>query len=176
VIPSVACAMESVSLSPMQEVQRSKNEFEAQLNSPGIKSPFEFFIHCHHIEIYVRFQCFESLDLSLLPKYKELQIDGYSALGAGIIAKYRDTCLEWKKHLIFQLIAWGFTLTEKDKTLVALHLHDVISTEQKQMMISLLHDHQESGLAMVPHDVRRYIVDYMVDLYKAESWLFSLFQ
>lgn len=191
-------------LTPFQEAQESKNKFEAQLQLkwswdgmlqvtkgsftlPKVKSnPIEFLKYCYHQKRHYVDKTFPvglsnlDQDVSLLNTCKNTCIDGYSALGAAILAE--DTLVilnkntmetQYKPYFIFKLLQKGFRFTEKDKILVALHLHDVISAEQKQMMISLLCEPQEGNLALLPHDVRKYIVNYIVHLHKKSDWLCS---
>jgi hypothetical protein len=187
-----------ISLSPIQEAQRSKSNFEKELVPGGSFtitilrdgqtidfSPDAFFKYCYNQNMHdsCDFWVVKIDDLddtyidnfngSLLDNYKEARIDGYSALGAAILAE--DVCIEYKRNLIQRLLEKGFTLTEKDKMLLALELYDTIPAEQEQMMILLLHNHQEDSFGL-PHDVRKYIVDYVVRLYKEKSWLYALFQ
>jgi hypothetical protein len=185
----------NVSLSPMQEIQESKNNFVNQLQismlsaeywSPVISglflqrpiqaNPVEFLKYCYYFKAGHYVNNFFSIDLShldqdvsLLNMCKNTCIDGYSALGAALLAE--GMYIEYKKCFINELLRRNFTFTEKDITLIALHLHDVIPAEQKQMIISLLHGHQESDLAMFPHDIKRCIVDYIVHLHKKSDWL-----
>jgi len=236
--PFVACAMEndsssffaswysylpewltssSVSLSPMQQVQVDKNEFEEllyvstgsyqlliyrcselqrlSLNSLINDNPVEFLLYCYNQAMHGNLVSnFAIIDDSLLNTCKKVRLNGYSALGAAIIAthgyvrqdKY-DTAedgsivlneyfIKVKPYFIQALMQDGFTLTEKDRTLVALELYDAIPAEHKQTMILLLNDKQESYFSVLPHDVRRLIVSAMVRSFKKEHWLCVLLQ
>ncbi len=153
-------------------------------------TPVCFLHYCFaYYRIYrVEDRCMELSDLdqdaSLLNACKEARIDGYSALGAAIMFKSSllsngvwyvlltemDASIEDKFNLTQDLPQKGFTLTEKDKTLLALELYDSIPAEHEQMMVVLLQDQQKGNLAMLSHDVRRYIVEYAVRLYKEKAW------
>ncbi len=189
----------SESTTPLQDLQASKSEFEVRLKlgwslqdwmsiTLGSFSrraihdnPTEFLRYCYNLKLHNDPIGFELSDLdkdaSLLNKCKEVQIDGYSALGVAIIAKDASVIVNKcilvsiKPRFILQLLNKGFTLSEKDRTLVALEFFDNISAEQKKTMISLLNDKQEDNFSVLPHDVRRLIVDYMVSLFKKEHWL-----
>lgn len=179
----------AVPLSPMQKVQVDKSEFEYQLQigwhlrtliplvsgyfrdrvkiNPAV-FPRYCYIQKFHRELDA---CFKLSDLDqdaiLLNECKEARINGYSALGAAILAK--DVDIEYKKDFINQLMDKGFTFTENDKALIALELYNAIPAEEKQMMLFLLHDHQEGGLTLLPHEVKRYIVDCALCLYKEKE-------
>lgn len=219
--PFIACAMESDSssffsswnisswsgsnkvLTPLQEVQKSKSEFEAQLQlewsfktmlprtnrlfSPSsIKSnPVEFLKFCYHQKLYEELMgvCIDlsdlNQDISLLNACKEARIDGYSALGAAIIAEpafsFMDNTTEIKPAFVLSLVEIGFEFTEKDKTLMALTLYKSIPKKQQKTMIFLLQNHRdEEGYFSMPLDVRKYIVQYIMRLFKTEVWLCSL--
>lgn len=191
-------------LSPMQELQIKKSRFEAQLRSSGDQlgvvlrfdmqtKPIVFLRYCYrffnhdrtndyyHDEIAIDVdgvgarnpRCWISdLDGLLLNKCKEAQIDGYSILGTAIIAK--TPTIESKRNYIQKLIKKGFVLTEKDKELVALKLYEAIPADQKETMIFLLQNHQKDNFVLLPHEVRRCIVDYIVRLYQEKEWLYSL--
>lgn len=181
-----------VPLSPMQEIQISKNKFEEELvpdesftvttfsNGHAIHfSPHGFFKDCYWLQLIeddLDDTYIESFKGSLLDMYKKTQIDGYSALGAVIISKKGS--LLHRQELIERLLNKGFTLTEKDKTLAPLALYNQIQDLYTEAMILLLqdhlHDHQKDSLAVLPHEVIRLIVGYMVYLHKAENLCYLL--
>lgn len=102
--------------------------------------------------------------VDLLNRCKEARIDGYSALGAAIIAKsvrLKDRCT-----FVRRLMQYGFEMTEEDRVLSALELYDAISTEHKEKMVLFLCDHKESGLSMLPHDIMKHIVHCAVQVFK----------
>lgn len=151
------------------------------------RHPVEFLKYCYHQNrheenygiFFINLSDFNQ-DASLLNACKNACIHGYSALGAALIAEDAPSLLNrilktsYKQDFILRLLEKGFQFTEKDKKLVALHLHDVISAGQKQMMISLLCEPQKGNLVLLPHDVRGCIVDYIVHLHKKSDWLCAL--
>lgn len=182
----VSCSV----LSPMQKLQEDKSKFEARLHivkcsfaellprSIENENPNEFFRYCYHQNLHNEFEFgtadVEDLRGSWFEACKKAQINGYSAVGAAIIAK--DVFVEYKRSFIQKLMNKGFQLTEEDRKLVVFELYDAIPAEQKKFMISLLQDHKEGNLALLPYDVRKYIVDYIVHLYRDKEWLYSLLQ
>lgn len=173
-------------LSPMQAMQKNKNNFEDRLMSDGAFvvtevlngrvihfSPDAFF-QCCYKENFCGFSWVADAfdDASLLGRYKEWRIDGYSALGAAIISEH-GPFLDRKKF-VEKLLDHGFTLTEKDKKLAPLVLYNKISELARESMILLLHEHQEGDLGSFPYEVKKIIVNYMVRLYKEKEWLCSL--
>lgn len=109
--------------------------------------------------------------VELLKKCQETHIDGFSALGAAIAAKY--IAIKNKREFIQKLIDNGFELTEKDRLLAAIELHDGILTEQETGIFSLLSGHENFGI--LPSDVRRCITGYLIDIFKETLWpLFNI--
>lgn len=102
----------------------------------------------------------------LLKKCKEAHIDGFSALGAAIAAK--DITIETKRNFIQKLMNCGFELTEKDTLLAAAELHDEILTQQETGVLSLLLG--QGNFAILPEDVRRCIMESMIDVFKITLW------
>jgi hypothetical protein len=129
-------------------------------------SPVKFLKYCYNQRVHK--QCKKAIDIDslngpLLDTCKAVQINGYSALGAAIIA---DVSLVARQEFIKRLLKKGFTLTEKDKKLSLLKFHSEICEGDRKAMIMLLQDHKKGNFALLPHDVRKYIVNYMVHLYK----------
>lgn len=181
-----------MSLSPMQKIQADKDEFEAQLQVNKLSmgymvplttglfnvaqidiNPVEFLKYCYNQNLHERFPFavdVNYMDASLLEKCKKTEIDGYSALGAAIIAKDAFVTLNkcilapMKPIFILKLMNRCFTLTEKDKILVTLELYNAISAKEKEKMMLLLHDSQDGHFSVFPHEVRRVIVSDMVRL------------
>ena len=84
-----------------------------------------------------------TISIDLLNKCQHARIDGYSALGAAIVA--REVSVESKRNFIRQLMDFGFKLTQKDKVLAELMVYDSISANHKKKMILLLCDDQEDN-------------------------------
>ena len=99
---------------------------------------------------------------NLFNSYKEAQIDGYSAIGAAIIAP--DVSTESKRDFIKQLIDLGFKLTPKDKMLAELELYNAIPAEKKAEIVAFL------SRKDMPYDVTKKIVSCMLDLYRKDYW------
>ncbi len=109
-----------------------------------------------------------TMSADLLNKCQHVSIDGYSALGAAIVAP--DVSVKTKRDFVRQLMSFGFKLTQKDKVLAELMVYDSISVDHKKKMILLLSNYQKDNWCMLPHDVRKFIVYYMIDLFKDKSW------
>lgn len=131
-------------------------------------NPMMFLRYCYNQRVHK--ECknainIDSLNGPLLDTCKAVQINGYSALGAAIIA---DVSLEARQKFMERLLQKGFMLTEKDKKLSLLKFHNEIREGDRKAMIMLLQDNQKGDFAPLPHDVRKYIVNYMVHVYKEE--------
>ena len=107
-------------------------------------------------------------DTSLLKKYQEVKIDGYSALGAAMLAKEKS--IKEKRKFIEKLIRYGFKPTQKDMGIVELTLHDNI-TEHKKTFLHLLQAQPEVNWSVLPQEIRKNIAHYMIELFKKEFWL-----
>lgn len=171
----------------IKNMRASKNEFEVQLqvNKWSTKymlsitgglflmsdidaDPVMFLKYCYYQNLHECLICtsIEWLDTpdALRDKCKKAQIDGYSSLGAAILAQAVPD--KEKGSFIQKLKNYGFELTEKDKELVVLEFYDSIPTEHKEIMTSLLSASGQSGLYILPYDVRRCIVWYMAATFK----------
>lgn len=180
--------------SPLQAVQVNKNEFKkllhvyswsinglsyaivqaerSYLNNLITDKPTEFFLYCYNQSMHGYISFMSIMNDSLLDTCKEVCINGYSALGAAIIAE--NVSVKDKRWFVRKLKKKGFTLTAKDRTLIALELQDSIPVEQKQMMVALLQGQQKDVLASLPHEIRKYIVDRIMRLYKEKEWFYFL--
>jgi hypothetical protein len=186
---------------PLQGVKNCKAEFEKQLQlgwslqdvmpitlgsfSKGAirNNHIEFLRYCYNLKLHNDPIGFELSDLdkdvSLLVECKEAQINGYSALGAAIIAKdiltMVNKCIQVpvKSRFILDLVKRGFVLTGKDRELLALELYTNIPGEQKQKMTLLLQDNN-GYFSVFPHDVRKLLMHYMICLFKEEEPLFAV--
>ena len=70
----------------------------------------------------------------------DARINGYSALGAAMLAK--DVSIDDKRDFIQQLLNYGFELTKKDSAILKLEFCDGLSADQQAKMIFLLCDHR----------------------------------
>ncbi len=140
--------------------------FNSSLRSPIAISPINFLRYCY----YQKFHNDKSKediqklasDASLLNDFKNIQVDGYSALGAAIIAP--GVSIESKRNFIEQLMHLGFQLTKKDRMLAELELYDAIPEGEKTKMILLL-----SKKDTLP-EIKQNIVGCMLQLYRVTSW------
>jgi len=172
----------------MQGLRANKNKFEEQLQikewvteymSPPTwelfsseevdNNPVQFLKFCywqkHHKKpMRIRIEQYFDYPSSLFHKCRNVRINGYSALGAAIIAK--GVFNQDKGNFILDLKDRGYTLTEKDKELLVLELYDSIPVENKKAMMLLLCNHQANDLSFFPYDVRKYIVQYMIGCFK----------
>lgn len=148
------------------------NPYTCRFKGKGmVENPLIFLYYCYYQQYHNEYpstqreriekQLGSSLDV--LNMCKMVQINGYSALGAAIVAK--NVAIENKREFMQKLIDYGFKLTQKDRTLVELDLYDSIPGEQKKSMVLLLSDHTQGNLSILPHDVRKYIVHYILRPY-----------
>lgn len=75
-------------------------------------------------------------DLHPLDEYKKIEINGYSAIGAAILAP--EVSIENKREFIEQLLNLGFLPTKKDVMIAKLQLYDAIPPEEKEKMMLFL--------------------------------------
>lgn len=108
-----------------------------------------------------------TISTDLLNTCKHADIDGYSALGAAIIAQGIDNAS--KRDFIQQLIDFDFVFTQKDKVLAELMLYDSISAEHKKTMIFLLCNHETDNLSILPYDVRKSVIYLILRSYYVDS-------
>lgn len=98
-------------------------------------------------------------------KYKEAQIDDYSALGAAIISI--GTSNKERRNFIQEFIKRDFKPTPKDIGLAELALYDEI-TKHKPLLHVL---YSQADWSVLPEEIRKQIVQYMIQLFKKEFWL-----
>lgn len=185
----------------ISDLRASKNEFESTLlNDKHLKlvlkypealdgmfenipnNPIRFLQYCyyqnfheyiHQTDIIAWLQ--KRYETDILAWLQNIQIDGYSALGAAMLAKY--TPIQKKRiFIIHKLLNHNFKPTPQDIGLAELILYDEIPAKQKEKIILLLCNHQEDNLSHVqpqalPQEIRAQIVQYMVQLFKNEFWL-----
>lgn len=165
----------------IQNLRISRNKFAEKLNVFTLRAtthdlfnsindnPVLFLEHCYHQRFWWRnFIVRSDVDIDLIDRCKKAQIDGYSALGAACIA--RDMPIGYKRDFIRPLMDHGFELTEKDRALAIIELYDAISAEQKKEMIFLLFILGQGNFAILPHELGKYIVYYMMYSFKKEVW------
>lgn len=130
-----------------------------------------FLLYCYYRKYHDDFErgSMEELALhkKLLNACKNARIDGYSALGAAIIAN--GLSIKTKRDFIQQLMNHGFELTEKDKTLAAAEFCDNIPAEQRAKINSLLASGQ-GNLSLLPYDIRKFIAYTMMNTLKEEAF------
>ena len=95
-----------------------------------------------------------------LSRCMDARINGYSALGAAIVA--RGVSIDDKRNFIQQLLNYGFELTKKDSALLKIEFCDGLPADQQAKMILLLCNHAEGNLSALPRDVRKLIVECMM--------------
>ncbi|HJZ23111.1 MAG TPA: hypothetical protein VJ201_01525 [Candidatus Babeliales bacterium] len=93
------------------------------LKAVTAQTVMHLFRYCYYYQFYYS----KSIKISLMTDdlfdaSQHARINGYSVLGAAIIA--RDVPIDAKRDLIQRLMRKGFALTEKDKILVELELYD----------------------------------------------------
>ncbi len=171
------------------KIRASKNEFENQLlddtweqdkvgyNSSMLLSrfwledfkPINFFRSCCY-KFHHKMTIFKlSSSYSLFNTYKNVQINGYSALGAAMMAN--DISPDVKRNFIQELVNLNFKPTAKDIELAELYLYDAICTITKEKIILLLCDHQKDNLPQLLPEIRTQIAYHLIQLFKNEFWL-----
>jgi len=164
-------------------IRTSKNEFESLLQFSEHQkkehpyrtshavynvnaTPLEFWQYYYHHKVYKY-----PLDVCFhrkLEEYHEEEINGYSVLGASMIAK--DVSIEEKRNCIQELINRGFKPTSKDMVLANLYLYDGMLGHQK-IFLHLSHAHSQADWSVLPQEVRKLIAQHMIQLFKKEFWL-----
>ena len=169
----------------ISNLRRSKDDFENKLlsNKEEIKrvlkkQPLAFYLKVNHYPIWFLQYCYyqeiikhldENLTLiATFPFLKNMQINGYTALGAAIIS--REPSVDKKRSFIQKLLNSGFELIPKDLELAELALYDAIATHHKTLL-HLLHAHSDVNWSVLPQEVRKQIAQYMLQLFKNELWL-----
>ena len=129
--------------------------------------PIMFLHYCyyqkHHLDRELDLLEFVVFSTDLLNKCLHMCIDGYSALGAAIIAQ--DVADVSKRDFIQQLIDFDFKFTQKDKVLAELVLYDSISEDHKKTMILLLCNHQMGDFSVLPYDVKISVIYWILRPY-----------
>jgi hypothetical protein len=175
----------------VSDLQANKNEFENQLSfNPIVKlqgmttllyafdtddikaDPYTFLQYCYyyrHWEDDAGMMQLKDLDALSLEECYKTQIDGYSALGAAIIA---ENASGYQKYTFIQkLINLGFEPTPKDIGLAELILYDNIPAKQKETIILFLCNHQENNLSLLLPEIKTQIIQYMIQLFKDNFYL-----
>ncbi len=149
-------------------------------------APIKFFQACYYQkfhQIHIFNMLIHKLDTCapLLKKCQNVQIDGYSALGAAMLAE--DISDDAKRNFIQELINLDFKPTPKDIGLAELVLYDEIPAKQKEKIVFLLCSLQQSvqnGIVLIDNqkdnssqllpEIRTRIAQYMIQLFKKEFW------
>jgi hypothetical protein len=163
------------------ELQTSILPTTLQFFSFGYLDPMRFLQYCY----YQKFHNNEFINLDAicadafsLKEYHEVDIDGYSALGAAMISKEQP--IKERRIFIQELMEHGFKPTTKDIGLAELILYDeILAKEQKEKLknkyIHLLHPDSPVFWFLLPQDVRRQIVQCFILLLKKDLWLLPEF-
>ncbi len=136
--------------------------------------PQEFLKYIYYEEFHKTEYLFNlellSKDPNLLKKCLIAQIDGYSALGAAIIASTKkpspsqlDDSIQRKRFLIKNLMKIGFKPTSKDKELAYLELYERTpeDSECKLQLAFLSKTYHPSELPKLPIEIVRHIASYV---------------
>lgn len=136
-----------------------------------ISNPDKLLQYCYYLKFHnseFNLRLFE-LDNRIINDCKKAQLDGYSALGASIIAD--DTTTDEKRNFIQKLIHLGFKSTPKDIELAELALYDNIPTKQKKTILLFLSNHQENNLSLLLPEIKTQIIQYMLQTFRNEFYL-----
>jgi len=128
--------------------------------------PEEFLQYCcyqkyHGTEKEVTIEMLDN-DHILLNKCRNARINGYSALGAALLAKNGND--EDTSIIINKLLERGFVPTTKDKGIVQWNLYKTI-TEKHITAITFLFS-QHPDVAQLPNEIRRLILHYIINVIK----------
>jgi len=168
----------------ISDLRRSKDDFERKLLSnqeqvqialkrfplgdflKSARYPIWLLQYCYYQEIIRHLD--ENLSLiATLPFCKNMQINGYTALGAAIIS--REPSIDKKRFFIQNLLNSGFELTPEDIKLAELTLYDEV-TKQQKTILHFLHVSSDYWFVL-PQEIRQLIIRYMIDSFKNEVWL-----
>lgn len=135
--------------------------------------PDMFLAYCylqkfHACEFYMNLKRLDKSDI-LLKKCQIVSLNGYSALGAAMIAK--EVSFEKRRTFIQELIDRGFKPTQKDITIAKLYLHDSIPAKDKEIFFHLIHEPAKANWSVLPKEIRSLIVRYMIQILKNKFWL-----
>jgi len=138
---------------------------------PNLK-PKIFFRYCYYQQYHnqvddAEFEELVTVHHLLLAQCQKERVEGCSALGVALLAK--KISHSKKCAFIRRLLDAGFEFTEQDKLFLALYLYDgILPREKKVMMLMLQHDEHMGYLSVFHYDVRKYMVQCMVDVSKKE--------
>lgn len=175
---------------PSSDIRESKDKFEGQLQLDNEiekqkiymsltlplfsihnidANPIKFLQYCYYQKFHENgFVQLRHFNTCLYRKCQKEQIDGYSALGAAIIAK--ETPIQKRCKFIQRLIRHGFKPTPKDIELAELILYDEKPIELYKTLLHLL-SHSEINWSVLPLEIRKEIAHCMVELFKKDFWL-----
>jgi len=129
-------------------------------------NPVKFLQYCYYQKFHKN-EHFFSLDIddiNLFDTCRNAQIGGYSALSAAILAT--DVWPESKLIFMQELINHDFKPTEKDIKVTNLYFYDMLTVNQKEMFMHLLHALPTTHWHELPQDIRQYIAHYVIQLLK----------
>jgi hypothetical protein len=121
---------------------------------------------CNH-NVLTSGACYDNLntnDTYLLEKLQKAEMDGYSAIGAVMLAAGEAPPIESKRNFIQQLLDLGFKPTKKDMIIAELALYDAIPENEKEKMILFLREKD-----ILP-EIKKNIVSCMIEPYRVTSW------
>ncbi|HLX54489.1 MAG TPA: hypothetical protein VKR58_11135 [Aquella sp.] len=143
--------------------------------------PIRFLQYCYYQKFHKNeMENLQTLqdDFTLLNKCLNAQIDGYSAIGAAMLAP--DMPLYAKYNFVQELINLDFKPTPQDIEIAELILYDEIMKNQlglefKKKLIHLLHPGSPAHWHILPHDVRKLIAWHLVEEIKTDNnyWLLT---
>lgn len=105
---------------------------------------------------------------SVLKKYENAQIEGYSALGACMIAQ--DISFAKRRMLIQYLSNHNFKPIPKDIGIAELILYDG-TLKHREKFMHLCNPHPETNWSVLPKDLRLGIAYYIIRILKNKFWL-----
>ncbi len=159
----------------LSNIRADKKEIERQLQLYGKSlnmglntvimeiKPILFLKYCywHYKNAVIKY--LDESDNALRETCQNTHINGCSALGTAIIS----VCKSNKRNFIQELLNHDFKLTPKDIALAKLVLYDEI-TEYKTLVHIL---YSQANWSVLPQDVKRIIIQNMIQLLTNELWL-----
>lgn len=169
----------------ISDIRKRKNDFERQLltNEEQVKKALKkqsvgYFMKINDYPIWFLQYCYyqetvQHLDehltfIATIEHCKNMNINGYTALGATIISK--EPSITKKRAFIQKLLKSGFKLMPKDIELAKLIFYDAIIRYQNTL-IDLSDAHPQANWSVLPKEIRTQIVQHMIQLFKNKFWL-----
>jgi hypothetical protein len=135
------------------------------------QNPIQFLQYCYcmkHYEITLNPSIFDLDDNpELLAKCLTAQKDGYSALGAVMIAEdasYKERC-----DFIQKLIFYGFKPTENDIQLARLFFYDEVMKAEWKQLKYLFDVNLLAVLNKLPKELKQLVAQYIIEMLKTEK-------